>query len=104
MCVLSLTLCVRVQSLMNHFRPKDTAMIAKWRREASSSGRHSHIADEIDRMVDPEVARELRGIDLQPMTKVELVELSKIIGLPHSGTKQAILDRLAPVIASINGK
>ena len=78
-------------------------MIAKWRQEALSSGRHSQIAQEIDLMVDPEVARELRGIDLQPMTKADLVELSKIIGLSHSGTKQAILDRLTPVIASING-
>ena len=89
---------------MNTLCPKDDKIIKKWRLEALDSGRHSHIGHEVIQMVDPDVARELRGIDIEPMTKKQLVELSRIIGLPTSGTKQVVFDRLEPVITSINGK
>ena len=89
---------------MNTLCPKDDNIIKKWRLEALDSGRHSNIGQEVIHMVDPDVARELRGIDLEPMTKKQLVELSKIIGLPHTGTKQVVFNRLEPVITSINGE
>ena len=54
-------------------------------------------------MLDPGVANELRDIDLESLTKKQLVELSTIIGLPRSGNKEDLLTRLRPVMTAIDG-
>ena len=89
--------------MMDCLCPKDKEIISKWRREAAESEIYAYISREEVQRVDAGVARELRGIDLQPMRKNQLVELARIIGLPHTGSKQALLTRLQPIITSING-
>ena len=93
-----------MQSLLNALCPKDDTDIKKWRLEALDSGRHAYIGHEVTHMVDQDVARELRGIDIEPLTRNQLVELSQILGLPTTGTKQVVFNRLEPVITSINGE
>ena len=52
-------------------QPPD-ALITKWRREAAASRRHLHISHEAVQMVDPDVASELRGLDIQPLRVIDL--------------------------------
>lgn len=92
-----------IKCVMDCLCPKDKEIIIKWRREAAESEIHAYISREEVQRVDAGVARELRGIDVQPMSKNQLVELAKIIGLPHTGSKQTLLTRLQPIITSING-
>ena len=54
-------------------------------------------------MLDPGVANELRGIEVEGLSKKQLVELSTIIGLPRSGNKEELLARLRPVMTAIDG-
>ena len=94
---------MHVQGVMDCLCPKNKEIINKWRQEAADSAIHAYISRAQVQRVDPGVARELRGIDLQPMRQNQLKELATIIGLPHTGSKQALLTRLQPVITSING-
>ena len=60
-----------MKETMNLVQPKE-GMIAKWRREAAASGRHSQISHEAVQTLDPDVARELRGLDIEPLRVVDL--------------------------------
>ena len=47
-------------------------MITKWRRESASSGLHSQISHQVAQMLDPDVAREIRGLDIDPLRVIDL--------------------------------
>ena len=81
----------------------DKHMPAKWRREAAESGCHSHIAIAVPQMLDREVARELRGLNVDDLRVVDLQPLARIVGVPTSGRKADLKRRLAPLVQSING-
>ena len=77
-------------------------MISKWRKEAAASGLHSQISTQIPRLLEPGVANELRGLDLEVMSVVDLQALARIMGVSPSGRKAEVKARLTPLIQSIN--
>ena len=81
----------------------DKNMPAKWRWEARDSGRHVHLATLVDNIIDPEVANELRGLDVRELRVQDLRELARILGVSSSGNKDALTLRLTPLLQSING-
>jgi len=89
------------KGIMDLVQPPD-GLMAKWRREADASGRHSQIGREAVQTLDRDVARELRGLDLEPLTMVELQQLAKLVGVSHSRTKPELKARLSEVITAIN--
>ena len=60
-----------IQEVLCMIQPTE-AMITKWRKEAAVSGRHLSISHEAVQMLDPDVARELRGLDIEPLRVVDL--------------------------------
>ena len=81
----------------------DKSMPAKWRREAAESGCHSYISIAVPQTLDPEVANELRGLDIDELRLVDLQDFARIVGVSPSGRKAELKLRLAPLIQSING-
>ena len=80
----------------------DVSMIPKWRREAAESGCHSQIATRVPRILEPDVADALRGLDIDALRLVDLRELARIVGVSPSGRKEDVKLRLAPLMQSIN--
>lgn len=89
-------------SVMYDLRPSDTT-ISKWRREALFSGRHVQISTEAQQLLDVDVARELRGIQVGDyMTVNNLREMAGIVGVSRAGNKGELITRMQAVIQSIN--
>ena len=98
----SLIFVVFLQEVFNLINP-DVSMTAKWRREAAASGCHAQICTRVPRTIEPDVANELRGLDIDQLRLVDLRELARIVGVSPSGRKEDVKLRLAPLIQSING-
>ena len=98
----SLIFDVFLQEVFNLINP-DVSMTSKWRREAAESGCHAQICTRVPRTIEPDVANELRGLDIDQLRLVDLRELARIVGVSPSGRKEDVKLRLAPLIQSING-
>ena len=72
------------KSVMRTVQPTDK-MIAKWRLEASLSGRFPEIGTEVPQLVDRDVAQTFLNLDLESMRLTDLRECAKILGTPHTG-------------------
>ena len=81
----------------------DQSTVRKWRMEAAESGLHVHISVAVPQTLEPEVANELRGLDLSDMRVADMKVLARIVGVPTSGRKAQLELRLAPILQSING-
>ena len=87
---------------MGDLRPSD-GTISKWRQEAVYSGRHEQISTDTQQLLDVDVARELRDVQVGDyMTLVHLREMADIVGVSRAGNKGELITRLQAVIQSIN--
>ena len=73
------------KSVLDTVQPKD-GMIAKWRIEASVSGRFPKITPDAPQMVDTDVARMFLELDLDSMRLRDLRQCARLLGISHTGT------------------
>ena len=74
------------KSVLDTVQPKD-GMIAKWRLEASFSGRFPEIAPDVPQLVDTDVARMFVGLDLESIRLRDLRQCARLLGISHTGTR-----------------
>ena len=78
-------------------------LVTKWRLEVTACGRHPKITPDADQHVDEGVTQQLQGLDVNPLTVSQLRELTKLLGVPSGGNRADLLQRLDPIMRSING-
>ena len=91
-----------LKGVLNTVQPKDD-MIARWRLEASLSGRFPEISTEFERFVDADVAQTLSNLDVNAMRVVDLRECAQLLGTSHAGNKPELQDRVQQILQTFNG-
>ena len=84
-------------------QPND-AMFAKWRLEASLSGRFPEIGPQVPQFVDADVAQAFLNLDLQALRVVDLKECAKLMGTSQAGNKADLQNRIQLILQSFRGK
>ena len=91
-----------MKGVLNTVQPKD-GMVAKWRCEASCSGRFPEIGRDAPQFLDPDVAQTFLNLNLEAMRLQDLQECAKLMDVSRAGNKDDIKARVQRLLRTFNG-
>ena len=90
------------KAVLRTVQPVD-GMIAKWRLEASLSGRFVEIGPRVPQYVDADVANTFLDLDLDYMRVTDLRQCVNLMGVSTAGTKPILKGRIHRILQTFRG-